>query len=159
MYTFINIVKFLWKTTYIVMLIYRGHEQLKPIYDNASGTSKKELSQFGHQINHVYSNIANCFWEGVIVPSQGWWRAGECRQTTQLVLCLPMLSVHWPAGNQQRGINDASYPMGMPVACAFGVGLLGTVRLHPAGSQNVSKNAQPPQTWAGTFPITMMTYL
>ena len=42
----------------IVLLIYRGHEQLKPIYDNVSGTSKNELSQFGHQIHNVFSNIA-----------------------------------------------------------------------------------------------------
>ena len=67
MYTFINIVKFLWKPTYSVMLIYRGHEQLKPIYDNVSGTSKKELLQFGHQIYNVFSNIVNSFWKGVIV--------------------------------------------------------------------------------------------
>ena len=66
---FCQIVKFLWKPTYFVMLIYKGYEQLKPIYDNVSGTSKKELSQFGHQINNVFSNIANCFWKGVIVSS------------------------------------------------------------------------------------------
>ena len=65
MYTFINIVNIFWKPTYFVMLIYRAHEQLKPIYDNVSGTSKKELSQFGHQIYNVFSNIANCFWKGV----------------------------------------------------------------------------------------------
>ena len=63
MYTFINIVKLLLKPTYSVMLIYRGHEQLRP--------SKKELSQFGHQIYNVFSNIVNCFWKGVIVLS---WR-------------------------------------------------------------------------------------
>ena len=67
MYTFINIVKFLWKPTYFVMLIYRGHEQLKPIYNNVSGTSKKELSQFGYQIYNVFTNIVNCFWKGVLV--------------------------------------------------------------------------------------------
>ena len=49
------------------MLIYRGHEQLTPIYDNCSGTSNKELSQFGHHIFNVFSDIANCFWKGVIV--------------------------------------------------------------------------------------------
>ena len=48
------------------MLICRGREQLKPIYDNVSGTSKKELSQFGHQIYNVFSNIVNYFWKGVI---------------------------------------------------------------------------------------------
>ena len=31
---FIFIVKSLWKTLYFVMLNYRGHEQLTPIYDN-----------------------------------------------------------------------------------------------------------------------------
>ena len=65
MYTFINIVKFLRKPTSFVMLIYRGHEQLKPIYNNVSGTSKKKLSQFGHQIYNVFSYIVNCFWKGV----------------------------------------------------------------------------------------------
>ena len=69
MYTFVNIVKFLWKPTYFVMLIYRGYEQLTPIYDNVSGTSKKELSQFGQQINNLFSNIVNCFWKEVIVGS------------------------------------------------------------------------------------------
>ena len=49
------------------MLIYRGHKQLKTIYDNVSGTSRKELSQFGHQIYNLFSNIVNCFWKGVIV--------------------------------------------------------------------------------------------
>ena len=52
-------------TTYFVMLIYRGYEQLTPIYDNVSGTSKKKISQYGHQIFNVFSNIANCFWKGV----------------------------------------------------------------------------------------------
>ena len=33
MLTFIIIVKPLWKPTYFVMLIYRGYEQLTPIYD------------------------------------------------------------------------------------------------------------------------------
>ena len=65
MYTFINIVKSLLKTTYFVMRIYKGHEQLKPIFDNICQTSKNELSQFGHQIYNVFSNIANCFWKGV----------------------------------------------------------------------------------------------
>ena len=68
-YTFINIVKSLWKSTYFVMLIYRGHEQLRPIYDNVSGTSKIELSQFGHQIHNVFSIIANCLWKGVDVST------------------------------------------------------------------------------------------
>ena len=49
------------------MLIYRAYEQLTAFYDNVSGTSKKELSQFGHHIFNVFSNIANCFWKGVIV--------------------------------------------------------------------------------------------
>ena len=43
------------------------YEQLIPIYDNVSGTSKKKLSQYGHQKFNVFSNIANCFWKGVHV--------------------------------------------------------------------------------------------
>ena len=55
MWTFIFIVKSLWKTTYFVMLIYRGHEQLTPIYYNCSGSSKKKLSQFGqHNIQRIF---------------------------------------------------------------------------------------------------------
>ena len=41
------------------MLIYEEYEQLIPIYDNVFGTGKTELSQFGHQINNVFSIIAN----------------------------------------------------------------------------------------------------
>ena len=73
MYTFINIIKFLWKPTYFVMLIYRGHEQLKPIYDNVSGTSKI-IAIWSPNIIYVFSNIANCFWKGVLIypyPVQG----------------------------------------------------------------------------------------
>ena len=55
--------------TYFVILIYKGYEQLTPIYDNVSGTSKNKLSQYGHQIFNVFSDIANCLWTGVIVLS------------------------------------------------------------------------------------------
>ena len=47
------------------MLIYRGHGQLTPIYDNCSGSSKNKLSQFGHHIFYIFSNITKCFWKGV----------------------------------------------------------------------------------------------
>ena len=65
-YTFILIVKSL----YFAMLNYRGHEKLTPIYNNCSGTSEKELSQFGRHIFNLFSNIANCFWKGVLVYSK-----------------------------------------------------------------------------------------
>ena len=45
--------------------IYSEYEQLTPIYGNVSGTSKKKLLQYGHQIFNVFSNIVNCFWKGV----------------------------------------------------------------------------------------------
>ena len=48
------------------MLIYKGYEQLTLIYDNVSGTSKNKLSQYGHRLFNVFSNIANCLWTGVI---------------------------------------------------------------------------------------------
>ena len=57
--------KSLWNITDFVMLIYKGYEKLTPIYDNVSGTSKNKLSQYGHQIFNVFSNIANCLWKGV----------------------------------------------------------------------------------------------
>ena len=50
------------------VLIYSEYEQLTQIYNNVSGTSKKKLSQYGHQIFNVFSNIANCFWKGVKEP-------------------------------------------------------------------------------------------
>ena len=49
------------------MIIYRAYEQLTSFHDNVSGTSKKILSQSGHQIIDVFFYIANCFWKGVIV--------------------------------------------------------------------------------------------
>ena len=36
------------------MLICKGYEQLTPIYDNVSGTSKNKLSEYGHQIFNVF---------------------------------------------------------------------------------------------------------
>ena len=41
------------------MTIYRAYEQLTPVYDNVSGTSKKILSQSGHQIFDVFSRIVS----------------------------------------------------------------------------------------------------
>ena len=49
------------------VLIYSEYEQLTQIYDNVFGTNKKKVSQYCHQIFNVFSNIANCFWKGVLM--------------------------------------------------------------------------------------------
>ena len=39
------------------------------IYDNVSGTGKKQLSQNGHTFVDVFYYVANCFWKGLILAS------------------------------------------------------------------------------------------
>ena len=53
------------------MLIYRGHEQLTPIYVNVMSLEQaKENDRIrSPNIYNTFSNIANCFWKGVIMSN------------------------------------------------------------------------------------------
>ena len=73
------------------MLIYRGHEQLKPIYDNVSGTSK-----IYNQIYNVFSNIANRSGKGSLYKHQ-YWNTGGMRALVSSVglCCIDVLMNMW----------------------------------------------------------------